>query len=74
MLEKRIEKRLEAGDYGMVEHALWVDLFAQSFYAYGRANRYDRHPTEESKSALVKVLERTYANIDSVQKSTMRNV
>ena len=74
VLEARTEKRLEAGDYGLVEHTYWVDLFAQSFYAYGRANRYDRHPSEESRKALVKVLERTYANIDTVQKATMRNV
>lgn len=51
-----------------------MNLFAQSFYAYGRANRYERHPSEESKKSLVKVLERTYANIDTAQKASMRNV
>lgn len=70
-LESRLEGRLKAGDYGAFSHATWSDLFAQSFYAYGRANRYDRHPDETKRQALVAELERVLSNIETVQLPVM---
>jgi hypothetical protein len=71
ILESRLERRLSTDDYGLVSHAMWSDLFAQSFYAYGRANRYEQAPTEEKRIALVKELERVYENIVTAQRARM---
>ncbi len=71
-LETRLASRLREGDYGVVRHAVWSDLFAQSFFAYGLANRYDRSPSEARKTALVSELDRILRNIETVQRDRMR--
>lgn len=71
VLESSLESKLTANDYGLVNHAIWSELFAESFYVYGLANRYDRNPTEVSKAKLVKALENAYRDIDSIQKTNM---
>ncbi|HRI35572.1 MAG TPA: hypothetical protein PK765_00405 [bacterium] len=73
-IEQRIAARLDADDFGVVDHAVWSRLFARVFYAYGRVNRYERHPIETDREALVGILREAYDEIESVHRERMLTV
>jgi hypothetical protein len=73
-LEASLESKLARHEYGMIEHSMWTELFAQSFYAYGRANRYEHAPDEAGRLALVQELDRVYRWIDTEERIKFRAV
>lgn len=73
-LESRLQDNLSHDRYGLINHSMWTNLFAQSFYIYGRANRYEKSPTEAKKQALVSELERVYRWIDQTERAKFAGV
>lgn len=73
-LESNLQDDLSHDRYGLINHSMWTNLFAQTFYVYGRANRYEKSPTEAKKQALVSELERVYRWIDQTERAKFAGV